>query len=164
MDRSGLAAKNAVSVEVGITKPWEAVFEGISQIIAGPRDSENSGALAIEFPDASTESADAATESGDNEVVGEFDEDEIDDDLPRIGEDRERESESVIDVEVIEPEGVFVGDHPAALTPDADDSSLSGALSPGPLGPTGPAGSGLMTLEDGAGRRGLRTALRQPET
>ena len=27
LDRSGLAAKNAVSVEVGIKKPWEAVFE-----------------------------------------------------------------------------------------------------------------------------------------
>ena len=25
LDRSGLAAKNAVSVEVGITKPWETV-------------------------------------------------------------------------------------------------------------------------------------------
>ena len=48
LDRSGLAAKNAVSVEVGITKPWEAVFEGISQIIAGPRDPENPTGPAIE--------------------------------------------------------------------------------------------------------------------
>ncbi len=30
LDRSELAAKNAVSVEVAITKPWKAVFEGIS--------------------------------------------------------------------------------------------------------------------------------------
>ena len=37
LDRSGLAAKNAVSVEVGIKKPWEAVFEESPQIIAGPR-------------------------------------------------------------------------------------------------------------------------------
>ena len=44
LDRSGLAAKNAVSVEVGITKPFERVFDSI---IAGPRDAQTS-ALAIE--------------------------------------------------------------------------------------------------------------------
>ena len=63
LDRSGLAAKNAVSVEVGITKPWEAVFEGISQIIAGPRDPENPTGPAVESIDAAIESAD--------EIIGE---------------------------------------------------------------------------------------------
>ena len=43
LDRSGLAAKNAVSVEVGISKPFERVFDSI---VAGPRDAQP--ALAIE--------------------------------------------------------------------------------------------------------------------
>ena len=76
LDRSGLAAKNAVSVEVGITKPWESVFEGVSKVVAGPRDPE---ATSAELPE-----LDAATESAHDEIVGEIDDDEIDDDLPRF--------------------------------------------------------------------------------
>ena len=93
LDRSGLAAKNAVSVEVGITKPWEAVFEGISQIIAGPRDPEKPTAPAIESEHRRrNESAD--------EIIGEIDDDEIEDDLPRI--QRERESAEIVDVEIVD--------------------------------------------------------------
>ena len=88
LDRSGLAAKNAVSVEVGITKLWEAVFEGISQMIAGPRDPE---VTAAELPE-----LDAATD----EITGEIDDDEIEDDLPRI--QRERESAEIVDVEIVD--------------------------------------------------------------
>ena len=88
LDRSGLAAKNAVSVEVGITKLGEAVFEGISQMIAGPRDPEVTTA---ELPE-----LDAATD----EITGEIDDDEIEDDLPRI--QRERESAEIVDVEIVD--------------------------------------------------------------
>ena len=44
LDRAGLKPITAVDLEVS-TKPWEAVFEGISKVVAGPRDPE---ALAIE--------------------------------------------------------------------------------------------------------------------
>jgi hypothetical protein len=99
LDRSGLAAKNAVSVEVGISKPFERVFDSIA---AGPREPTTHTALA-------DESDTPAIESGsDNEILGEFD----DDPLPVIGDyppgiQRERESAEIIDVEVeaIDPAG-----------------------------------------------------------
>ena len=127
LDISGLAAKNAVSVEIGITKPWEAVFEGISEIIAGPRDPKKPAALAIESTDAPIKSAD------DDEIMGEFDDDpepdEIEDDPLRIQRDRESESDNVIDVEIVAAEytdaPMTIGSGTATL--DDPDSSLSGA-------------------------------------
>ena len=65
LDRSGLAAKTAVSVEVGV-KPFEMVFDSI---MAGPRDARP--ALAIEG-----ENAPAIEPNG--EILGEFDDDERD--------------------------------------------------------------------------------------
>jgi hypothetical protein len=154
LDRSGLAAKNAVSVEVGITKPWETVFEGISQIIAGPRNSENPTALAgLPEPDAAIESTD-----DDAEIVGEFDDppdaDELEDDLPR------RSAEI--------PTGTGIGirrdyrrgnrrrrvhrraHEPLAryCPPDQDQTQPDERTAPafGPLGMTGPASSGLLPL------------------
>src|SRR6476469_7118066 len=89
LDRSGLAAKTAVSVEVGV-KPFELVFDSI---VAEARDAEP--ALAIE-----DESAPGIEPNG--EILGEFDDpppdDEIEDDPPRI--QREREFADVIDVEI----------------------------------------------------------------
>src|SRR6476469_5619601 len=89
LDRSGLAAKTAVSVEVGV-KPFERVFDSI---VAEARDAEP--ALAIE-----DESAPGIEPNG--EILGEFDDpppdDEIEDDPPRI--QREREFADVIDVEI----------------------------------------------------------------
>ena len=96
LDRSGLAAKTAVSVEVGV-KPFERVFDSI---VAEPRDAQP--ALAIE-----DESAPGIEPNG--EILGEFDDpppdDEIEDDPPRI--QREREFADVIDVEIeaIDPAG-----------------------------------------------------------
>jgi hypothetical protein len=143
LDRSGLAAKNAVSVEVGITKPFERVFDSI---IAGPRE-PTTDALAIES--AEIEDADA-----DDEIVGEIDADEIEDDLPRIQPQRQSESAEIVDVEIVDAgyTDAAMTTGPGTATPDQDQTDLSVDLGatpyPGPLGPTGPAGSGLMRLED----------------
>jgi len=83
LDRSGLAGKTAVSVEVG-GKPFEMVFDSI---MAGPRNAQP--ALAIEGENA------PAIESDDDEIVGEFDDDQIEDDLPRIQQQREQESAEI---------------------------------------------------------------------
>ena len=66
LDRGGIQAKTAVSVEVS-TKPFELVFDAIS---AGPRDAHP--ALAIEggILDEDTDTSDS--ESGNDEVIGEF--------------------------------------------------------------------------------------------
>ena len=73
--------KPATTVDLEVsTKPWEAVFEGISKVVAGPRDPE---ATLAELPE-----LDTATESESDEIVGEFDDDEIQDDLPRIQQRR----------------------------------------------------------------------------
>jgi hypothetical protein len=84
----------------------------------------------------------------DDEIVGEFD-----DPPEEIEEKRERECVDVIDVEIeaIDPDGYTDQImNPARTTPGHDDSSASGPYSPDvrPLGLTGPAGSGLMRLED----------------
>jgi len=95
----------------------------------------------------------------DDEIVGEFDDDppdaEIEDDPPRIQEQRDREPESVIDVEIVDAgytEAPMSRSPGTAATPDADDSSrfvdLGATPCPCPLGPTGPVGSRLMRLED----------------
>jgi hypothetical protein len=86
------------------------------------------------------------------EIFGEFDDppDEIEDDPLRI--QREPESADVIDVEieVVEDAGYTdagMSHLPGTATPDDQDQSLSVELS-GPLGMTGPVGSGLMSLSD----------------
>jgi hypothetical protein len=115
VDRSGLAAKNAVSVEVGISKPFERVFDSI---IAGPRDPKTHPALA-ELP-----------QSENAEIIG-----EVDDDLPRFQPQRESETAEIVDVEIVNPDGYTDAFKPAPLTPDADDSSASEPYNPGgPLG------------------------------
>jgi hypothetical protein len=58
-------------------------------IIAGPRDPEKPAALAIKGENA------PAIESDDDEIVGEFDDDQIEDDLPRIQQQREQESAEI---------------------------------------------------------------------
>jgi hypothetical protein len=51
LDRAGLKPVTAVDLEVS-TKPWESVFEGISEIVSGQRDPATHPALAaIESPD-----------------------------------------------------------------------------------------------------------------
>ena len=81
------------------TKPWESVFEGISKIVSGPRDPANPAALA-------DESESPAIESGESdEILGEFDDDEIDDDLPRFQPQRESGSDQIVDVEIVNPDG-----------------------------------------------------------
>jgi hypothetical protein len=143
LDRSGLAAKNAVSVEVGISKRFERVFDSI---MAGPRDAQP--ALAIE-----DESAPAIEPNA--EILGEFDdpppEDEIEDDPPRIQHDWESES-SVIDVEIVAAQYTdeIMSESPGTAYPDQDQIDLSGdpGFTPGPLGLGGPVGSGLMPLSD----------------
>ena len=99
LDRAGLKPVTAVDLEVS-TKPWEQVFEGISKVVAGPRYPQPPHALAIEGDS-------PAIDSGDDSVVivGEIDDDEIDDDpyLPAgFQPQRQRESESaeIIDVEI----------------------------------------------------------------
>src|SRR6478736_2517720 len=70
LDRSGIQAKTAVSVEVS-TKPYELVFESMD----------------------------------DEVVIGEFDDDVIEDDLPRFQKDGDSESAEYVDVEIVNPEG-----------------------------------------------------------
>ena len=132
LDRAGLKPITTVDLEVS-TKPWESVFEGISQIIAGPRDPENEDALAIESDYPASES-----ESEDSEIVGEIDDDVIEDDLPRFQLDSDSESD-VVDVEIVADEYT---DEPGVVTPDDSDSSPSGPLSP-PI-----PGGGLLSLSD----------------
>ena len=129
LDRGGIQAKTAVSVEVS-TKPFEIVFDAIS---SGPRD-PTEPALA-ELPAAEND-----------EIIGEIDEDpedEFDGEPLRI--QQRRESADVVDVEVVVDTGYT--DDPGTTTPDDPSSSLSVDLS-GPLGMRGPAGSGLMSLSD----------------
>jgi hypothetical protein len=145
LDRAGLKPITTVDLEVS-TKPWEQVFEGIAKVVAGPRDPEHPPALENSSLDA-TESENA------DEIVGEIDDDEIDDDLPRFQPHRESESDQIVDVEIVNPDGytdeIMRDDGSGTATPDADDSSASEPYDPGfgPLGPTGPAGSGLMPLD-----------------
>jgi len=131
LDRSGLAAKNAVSVEVGISKPFERVFDSI---MAGPRYPQTPPALVAESESPAIESGD------DSEIVGEFDDDEIEDD-PGIHRESESDYTDVLDVEIM-------SDQPT--TPGQGESSASVDLgaSLGSLGATAPVGSGLMSITE----------------
>ena len=130
LDRGGLSAKTSVDIEVS-TKPWESVMEGISQIVAGPKDPDDTHALAIESDYPATES--------ESEIVGEFDDDEIYDDLPVFQQDSES-SADVVDVEIVADEYT---DPPGTTTPPDPSSSLSVDLSPSPI-----PGGGLLSLSD----------------
>jgi hypothetical protein len=128
------------------------IFEGISKVIAGQRNPEKAPALEIEGGSLADHTDNLASESVDDEIFGEFDDppDEIEDDPLRI--QREPESADVIDVEieVVEDAGYTdagMSHLPGTATPDDQDQSLSVELS-GPLGMTGPVGSGLMSLSD----------------
>ena len=155
LDRSGIQAKTAVTVEVS-TKPFERVFD---RIAAGPREP----ALATERDSLGDGTDKTVSESDDDEVVvGEFDDDplpegEIEPDPFRIP--------SVIDVEVVADEysDAAMGDDPDPTTPDDLDSSASGPYSPIPLGPNYPGG-GMLSLQDAveaaADMRARQAALR----
>ena len=132
LDRSGLAAKNAVSVEVGISKPFERVFDSI---MAGPRDPENPAALEGRWPD--------AIESGDDdEILGEFDDDQIDDEIgdypSGIQRQLGRESAEIVDVQIVDSgyTDAIMSDGSSTTTSDQDqiDLSVDPGFTPGPLG------------------------------
>ena len=118
LDRAGLKPATTVDLEVS-TKPWEAVFEGISKVVAGPRDPE---ATLAELPE-----LDTATESESDEIVGEFDDDEIQDDLPRIQQRRKSENAEIVDVEIVDAgyTDAPMTNGSRTTTPDPDDSSRS---------------------------------------
>jgi hypothetical protein len=88
LDRSGLAAKTAVEVEVS-TKSFELVFE---KIASGPREPTTQPTLA-ELPES----------AADDEIVGEFDDDPPDDG-DEVKDSGYTDSESVIDVEIVNPD------------------------------------------------------------
>ena len=152
LDRAGLKPITAVDLEIS-TKPWEAVFEGVSKVIAGPRYPATQPALEGEILEDGSDTS--VSESDDDAIEAEIDDDEIDHDpyLPP-GFQRERESESagVIDVEIDMgyTDQIMTDDGSAITTPDSDDSSASEPHGPdiGPLGMGGPTGSGLLSLQD----------------
>ena len=148
LDRAGIQAKTAATVTVSV-KPWETVMEGISKVVAGPRDPQQQQ---CELPAAgeSDESDESDAEMIEAEVIGPDDPD------PSRG------------LEAIEP-GILEGysdsdpttnaEHPSGVTtPERGVSSLCVDAGPaydtqlsalgGPLGPRGPVGNGLMSLQD----------------
>ena len=95
LDRSGIQAKTAVTVEVS-TKPYELVFDRIARDRETKRRPGNQNTY-------------AAIESGDDdEILGEFDDPppdhEIGDYSSGIQRQRERDSADVIDVEIVADE------------------------------------------------------------
>jgi hypothetical protein len=122
LDRAEISVKTAATVEIAV-KPWESVLEGISKVVAGPRDPKRD-ALAIEA--APTDEDEIAVDALDVEVIDA----EAD---PSLG---------------LEPAGPAKPASGTAAQPGGR-SSLSGPLSPvpNPLGMTGPSPNGLMTME-----------------
>ena len=145
LDRAGLKPVTAVDLDIS-TRPWEKVFEGIAKVVAGPRDPQTPHALANESESATHESGE------DDEIVGEFDDDVIEDDpyLPRVEPQRERESSEIIDVEIDTGyTDQIMSDDPTPTRPRRFVSERApSAPGIGPLGLGGPAGSGLMSLSD----------------
>ena len=142
LDRSGLAAKSTVDLEIS-AKGFERVFD---RIVSGPREAHP----ALEGGILEEGSDNPSSESEDEVVVGEFDDDVIEDDL--LGVQPQRDSVGVIDVEIDMgyTDQSMTDDGSAPITPGDDDSSASEPHSPdiGPLGANGPTGSGLMSIID----------------
>ena len=143
LDRSGIQAKTAVSVEVS-TKPYELVFDRIG---SAPREAQT--ALAIEGESLDQTTDNQISESGNDEIVGEFDDDVIEDDYPSGFSPESEFDIDVVDVEIVDAD--YTDDGSGTTTPPDPSSSLSVDLSgtnPGPLGVNGPVNSGLMSLSD----------------
>lgn len=129
LDRAGLKPATTVDLEVS-AKPWEAVFEGIAKVVAGPRNPEDTPAL-----DAVGGSALESASEDDDVIVGEIDEDP----LPEDDEiESARDIEDAIDVEIIADDYT---DSPGTTTSPDPSSALSVEMS-------GPHNFGLMTLAD----------------
>ena len=92
LDRSGLGAKTSVELEIS-AKPFERVFD---RIAAGPREP----AVAIEGGILGEGTDKPASETGDDVIVGELDDDVIEDYPPIFQQDRESDSD-VIDVDIV---------------------------------------------------------------
>ena len=132
LDRSGIQAKTAVSVEVS-AKPYELVFDAI---VAGPRDQSRSESV----PEIEAQPALASEREiveNEPEVI------DADDGDPSFGLD-------AVEIEAIDPAGYtdeIMSDRFGTVpTPDQDQTDLNvdPGFTPGPLGLGGPAGSGLM--------------------
>ena len=67
LDRAGVQAKTAATVEVSV-KPWETVLEGISKVVAGPRDPQQR-ALESSSRDDAVE-GEVVIDEADVEVIG----------------------------------------------------------------------------------------------
>lgn len=84
LDRAGLKPVTAVDLEVS-AKPWEAVFEGITKVVGGPRNSEDTPAL------------ESASED-DGVIEGEYDDDPLPEDEEIIHSGYTNAESDVIDV------------------------------------------------------------------
>ena len=140
-----MGVKSTVGVEIS-TKLWETVFEEISKVVAGPRDPAD--ALA-ELPELD------AGKDADDEIVGEFDDDGVEDDLPRIQEQRESESADVIDVEIVDagytdaPMTIGSGTaHTGHVRFSAPRAAQPRSGLPRSSRTHRPAGSGMLSLQD----------------
>lgn len=108
LDRGGLAAKTAVSVEVS-AKPFELVFE---RIMSGPRDPTTQPAL----------TSGDESELEPDVIEGEYDDPPLPEESEVIDSGYTDAEPDVIDVEVM-------ADDPVPITPDEPHESLSGPLS-----------------------------------
>ena len=142
LDRAGLKPVTAVDLDIS-TKPWERVFD---RIAAGPREP----ALAIEGGILDDGTDTPVSESGEDEVVvGEIDDDDIDDYPLRF--QRESESAEFVDVEIVAADYSDADHGPGSGTAyrDQDQSQPDDHTAPpfGPLGPNYPGG-GMLSLQD----------------
>ena len=133
--------------------------------MAGPRDPENPAALEGRWPD--------AIESGDDdEILGEFDDAPLDDEIgdypSGIQRQLDRESAEIVDVQIVAygytDATMSDGSSTTASDQDQIDLSVDPGFTRGPLGLGGPTGSGLMTLEDAvSAQAAMREArIKQP--
>ena len=145
LDRAGLKPITTVDLEVS-TKPWEAVFEGISKVVAGPRD-----------PESGSESVPEIEAQPALQIEGEIEAEVIDPDEgdPSLGLDAvEIDAADYTDVDV-----EIMSDGSGTAYPDQHQTDLSVDLGaspyPGPLGPTGQPGAGYSACKTLLRRRRL---------